>query len=589
MLFIWNILFLFLGIGMAEFRDTFPDLAQVIDIGGDRYFMGPQKPIELGFKSRQDYLKAFGENQRTEYLLRKYMFMSSREKKKLIFDSTEDKAELIAILKRRAKQLEASKEFTSSYLKNTLIQRSYLAIQQLLQELEGAEYAGEGEAGGLVMPDILPCTKAKKYIKQIPDERLFTIILEIAWFLLHPDSVPEDIKCDWAKLVKGLDTLRLGDVIQKIKDAGGGGGGGAAFNYFKKINLDTVARAPTIENAFQAAADAATKIESDNANDNMKARVKTLLDILTMKGYISGDFKNDKERMKIIDVPETADKIKKQMIANPMTGGATKALDKSLGVAMGPLFDYFKVMFEPIYSLLESGIAQYGRGATNIKKVILPQLTTLLHICNNLNPKETTEGGFNTYGVYRITNVDSEIVAFIKSLLGSTATYVSGLPDKKAAYTFNKQLFKLPKVRLSSLINRFDTGFKNPDLIPYIQFFVVGENLIMPDEGKRAEFEEGVQVALVDFFKPEDLYIVCTDSDRISENIPMNMYQIDYDSVGVGDSAIKIENLPENYFNKNKERGHHLDGLMSLAEYIVFNDAELALSIFIALKELMPK
>jgi hypothetical protein len=321
----------------------------------------------------------------------------------------------------------------------------------------------------------------------------------------------------------------------------------------------------------------------------MKARVKTLLDILTMKGYISGDFKNDKERMKIIDVPETADKIKKQMIANPMTGGATKALDKSLGVAMGPLFDYFKVMFEPIYSLLESGIAQYGRGATNIKKVILPQLTTLLHICNNLNPKETTEGGFNTYGVYRITNVDSEIVAFIKSLLGSTATYVSGLPDKKAAYTFNKQLFKLPKVRLSSLINRFDTGFKNPDLIPYIQFFVVGENLIMPDEGKRAEFEEGVQVALVDFFKPEDLYIVCTDSDRISENIPMNMYQIDYDSVGVGDSAIKIENLPENYFNKNKERGHHLDGLMSLAEYIVFNDAELALSIFIALKELMPK
>jgi hypothetical protein len=44
---------------MSEFRDPFPELPQVVDIGGDRYFMGPQKPIELGFKSRKDFINSF--------------------------------------------------------------------------------------------------------------------------------------------------------------------------------------------------------------------------------------------------------------------------------------------------------------------------------------------------------------------------------------------------------------------------------------------------------------------------------------------------------------------------------------------------
>jgi hypothetical protein len=59
---------------MSEFIDQFSNLPQVIDLGGDKYFMGPQKPIELGFKSRKNYLDSFGSDRETEYLLRKYMF-----------------------------------------------------------------------------------------------------------------------------------------------------------------------------------------------------------------------------------------------------------------------------------------------------------------------------------------------------------------------------------------------------------------------------------------------------------------------------------------------------------------------------------
>ena len=179
---------------MSEFIDLYPSLPQAIDVGGDRYFMGPQKPIELGFKNRKDYLNAFDDNQRTELLLRKYMPMTLKDAKRITFSNPKDKADLIAILKRRAQKLEESKQFTSSVLKNTLIQRSYLNILNIIQELEGPDYKGVELPS---LPDIsLPCTKAKKYIKQIPEDRLFQLILEVAWYLLHPDIVPHKAQCD---------------------------------------------------------------------------------------------------------------------------------------------------------------------------------------------------------------------------------------------------------------------------------------------------------------------------------------------------------------------------------------------------------
>ena len=87
---------------MTDFIDPYPNLPQVIDVGGDRYFMGPQKPIELAFKSRKDYIDSFGKDPKTEYLLRRYMYVDIKPKKELRFDKPQDKSDLIAILKKRA-------------------------------------------------------------------------------------------------------------------------------------------------------------------------------------------------------------------------------------------------------------------------------------------------------------------------------------------------------------------------------------------------------------------------------------------------------------------------------------------------------
>lgn len=581
---------------MAQFNDSFPNLQQAIDVGGERYFMGPEKPIELGFKSRQDYINSFGTDKRTEYLLRKYMFFSLKNKKKLAFDSEKDKSDLITILKKRAKQLKASSEFTSSVLKNTIFQRSYINIEKLVQDLEGAEYK---QASEFKLPniDILPCTKAKKYVKQIPDTQLFQMILEISWYLLHPESVPSNIQCSWAKLIKQLDTLRLGDIVSNIRQAEEAKGiepSKDAYNYFKKINLENFVKSNSLESALDQVKKTALDAQGDNASKQMKDRLRMLLDILEIKKYLADDLPVDEDRLKIIDVP-ASDKIKKSMPSNPMRGGAAKALEQPIGIAMKPMYDYFKAVYDPVYTLLDKTLTQYPKNSEDAKMVVIPQLTTILHICNNLSPSETTEGGSNTYGIYRITNVDKEIISFFNNMLASTNGYVSKFAEDKDKNIFNRQLFELPKVRLSSLLNNFlnSSTYKDPKSIPYIQFFTVGSNMELMTKDKfinpkSPELSEPVFEAVNNYFVKDDLYILCTKSENISENIPMNLYQIDYDSIDISETGMKIDNIPNNYFNKNKVPELHLEKLVSLLPYVVFNDAELALSIFLLFKYLLP-
>ena len=564
---------------MTAFIDPYSYLPQTVDIGGDIYFLGPEKSIDLAFKSRKQFLDTFGS--KSEYLLRKYMYYSVKGKNKLVFDHPEDKPALLKILKDRANKLKSSKEFTSSTLKNQIFIKSYDNIIKIIQQLEGSNTN--------IKVDDVACATVKKQVKDISDDHKFQMILEMAWYLLHPDKVPAEVGCEWAKMIEKLDKLRLGDIVTEIRDAQTKSGippNKDAFNYFKKINLQTVAKSVTIENALEQAKKFATEIQDQSAVDKVKNRLKLLLDILEMKKYLANDLPVDEDRMKIISSNEQSNTIKRSMITNPMKGGAL-TLNKPLGIAMKPLFDYFKVVYDPIYTFLEESIKEYR--ATNKNKIIIPQLTTLLHICNNIN---SSSG--DIYGVYRITMVDPELLQFINSMINETSKHVSTFTNDKTKNTFNKQLFKLPKVRLSSLPNKTlapaldNSAYRDPDTLPYIQFFTMGTNINLM---AKSILIENTNNAVKDFYKEGNIYMVCTNSKNISEQLPINVYDIDYSKVDISKNTSKIENLPENYFNKNKDAlsDIYLEKLLDIKPYVVYNDAELALSIFIAFKELMPQ
>jgi len=588
------VLFLCPDIGMSQFNDPCEGYPLTIDVGGQLYYLGSEKPVELAYKSRDDFFKDFEKDFKDECLLRKYLFVSLKGKKRLRFDSPEEKQKLIQILKTRAGKIKQSQEFTSSVLKNTMLQRSYVGIQNLIAEFEGPEHKGflnDIELPG--MPEVFGCEKTKKAIKEIKSDKRNDLILAMAYFFLNPDRVPKDVECDWANLVKKMDTLNLGDIMETIsKLKSQSGGPETPMNAFRQLGLQG-GGGPVIKTALDEFKELALKVRGDSAKKNIEERIKSLLTVTEIQKNLARPIASSQFSSDIIT---GADAEKLSALDKKRGGGNNESivLEKPLGNAMRPLYDYFKVVYDPVYSFLESVVMRNG---PDMKTVLLPQLLSLLYICNSIKPQETTDGGAMSYGVYRITNVSEEVLAFVNNMLGATESQLMELSEDKDKRTFTLQLSSLPKVRLSSILNTGTILYKESDTIPNIQFFTVNNNLTLPKEDDFI-YEGGKEVvykALTELFNERDLYIVCSKSKDFSTtptNVPMNVYEVNFDEINVDSETFKYT-IPDTYFNqkKNQDVGAELllDKLVKLKDYVIYNDAELALSIFMALKLTLPK
>ena len=76
------------------------------------------------------------------------------------------------------------------------------------------------------------------------------------------------------------------------------------LNYFKRIKLDGVIKAASKQNALDQAKEMALKIQDEGVAEEMKERLKTILNILEIKKYLANDLPINKDRLKIIDVPD---------------------------------------------------------------------------------------------------------------------------------------------------------------------------------------------------------------------------------------------------------------------------------------------
>ena len=203
--------------------------------------------------------------------------------------------------------------------------------------------------------------------------------------------------------------------------------------------------------------------------------------------------------------------------------------------------------------------------------------------------------------MFHIKNTDPDLRKFVNYMLGQTRSYVGAFTDEQSKITFSQQLLQLPKVRLSSLLNKFanSAAYKDPSTIPYVRFFTVGGNLNLPTKDEFLDFDlpsqsdalEEMYEALTSLFNENDIYIVCTKDGNLNEDIPMNVYEIDYNKVDVGETGVIVDTPVDNFFNKNKSKDNplYLEKLVKLDEYVDYNNGELALSILASLKELMPK
>jgi len=564
-----------------EEEDIYGDsLPSTIDVGGDIYDLGTSANANLAYKGRDRFKETFnskiyGDIKRNEYLLRKYLFIDQRPQD-ISFTTIDEKRELINIIKKRIEQLKTSEEYGSNLIKNISIRRYRMNLLEILQKLDGDTKV-----------------KTKVPIKKLNDNEIFQMILQMGWYLAHPEQVPGEIENEWAKIVEDLSvrSTRLGDIVEKIKRAETEKGllpEESSYNYFKRIDMGKVVKKDTIQGALDEAKEMALDRESEQEKKTVVERFKTLIQVLQLKGYLDESLPKSKNGVNMINESE----LKAKLPVNPMSGGNQSILSLPLGQAMLPLFDYFKVMYDPIYSFLQNA-------SQSPKKKLFPQLITMLHICNTFYLNTDKNVSKNKYGVYHIKNIPGELRTFFKDQLKATTLYLSELTQKEQKDTFKQQLFKLPKVRLSSLIT--NTGdparSSSQNSIPYIQFLLAGTNLTVPDlatfkKKTNQRFDSKIQEQLTKLFTDDELFLIYTDSLNSFEYIPMKLFEIDYNTVSITENIIPIlEDYSKEFkdITEMEKETLYLDQLCDIDPYVTYNDAELALSIFIALKERMPK
>jgi hypothetical protein len=621
---------------MSNPNNANPELPLFIDVGGDRYYLGADKPMNLAYKSRIDFVNTFlqGQNENnkknTEYLLRKYMYYDPKSDRNYKLESNEDRIKLIKILEKRMESLEASKGFSSSVLKNSYFQRTYLQLQKIIEQLKQSDLTGATN-------DV----KRVEYLKKIPKEKIFQLVFEMSWYLLQPEKVPKDLLKEWTDLIKQLDSLRLTDLIAKIHEIEKEKKLeplSNTYNYFKKMNIGKYAKR---DSALEDVIDIANESKGEQTKEVLKQRLEALVKLLQLRTYLDDSVERNEHGPKV-NITKLGEKLSGNPISasnptpepsapepsapepsapepsapkpsapepsapkpsapekNNQKGGGSSMFDKKLGRAMNPLFEFFKSMFDPIYGFLDSSIHTYfTMNSSKSKQNIIPGLLILLHICLNIRPTEGQEGGQASYGVYRLTNVPSEVISFIRFLINKTEEHIQTLPTDEEKRTFHDMVFEIPKIHLTSLLNPLTSRktYKYSDDFPYLQIFTVGDNLQLPPKEKflnssDPKLTEQAYLSCSEFFQKEDMYLVVTKPSLSREEIPMNLHTIDFSVVDVETTSFPIDTMPNNYFHQKQKEDKplFLEKLVQLTPYSVCNDGEIAMSVLIAFKETMPK
>ena len=629
---------------MAEVQHE--ELGMVVDIGEDIYNLDDSRSsILLAYGNLKAFQNAFDNTPRTKYLIRKYLpFVFNGDLSFEFKDGEAEKNDLLGILHARLKKLKSSIEATKStnYLKDSKFRRYYDNILKLIEKIrnEDTSESDKPEKSEKCKKDLEYTKKLSKIRNGTPEskeneEKMFKIMIGIAWYLLNPNKVPDKIQCEWASIIQSLDTFTIGNIIQEIqamKKDENDTTFSQPLNYFKRMTLSKLKGVSSSKKVGEKVKD---MVLEENTTQQMKDYLVRILKLLKMKEYLVQPFNNSNNP--VIKDAAAADAelhtLERQMIRNPlsevviddddekypisdkpvvkpivkpqvttMSGGWDNTLP--LKTMMMPLFNYFKMMYDPIYTFLDDDISR-----VKVKYNIIPELLQVLHLTNKIKENITIK---SHYGVYKIKNVSKNLCDFIDKRLNAMQEHVGLLRDTdlkgsfiKNKQQFIKQLVKLPTIQLLSSVPT-----KTAPSPSYLQFLRVGKNIEIPkknlfiDPTKKPPTPLEMYEAVTEFFTEDSLYILCTTSSgnvtsllssTFSEipNIPMKLFEVDLNLVNITLPDLPtIDTLPNNYFNKYPEIAKNpdftLNNIIPPKLSSQYNNSELALSILILFKEKMP-
>uniref|UniRef100_A0A6C0DE61 J domain-containing protein n=1 Tax=viral metagenome TaxID=1070528 RepID=A0A6C0DE61_9ZZZZ len=228
-----------------------------------------------------------------------------------------------------------------------------------------------------------------------------------------------------------------------------------------------------------------------------------------------------------------------------------------------PLFDYVRVLFDPIYSILQRPEFEMD--------IALITIIPLLHACMNIKLP----------GIYRILNIDPDVKTCIDKMLGATQEFISNLTKSEHKKQFLEQLKKLPRMHLTSLIGPSSNSnhYKDPSTFPAIQFLSLGVNFTVKEEATNVP--DG-------FFNESNLYLSNTPETSTTDklkgmfssnlNKKIKLYTLDWNTIKASKASLDLQ-------NDKKEINL---GSLDINPEVLFTDSELFLKTIMIVHHIFP-
>ena len=466
-----------------------------------------------------------------------------------------DKKPLATLIQKRIASLEASKDHINQNIisiKNDQFNHYLRNLKKLLKDIE--------EATTSTSTTSLDTLK-KRVNDKFSREKVYYVLMELAWYLLHPDKMHSNTD-SWMKLLNTIETLNLGDLVKSLHKTN---------QHTMKIDVDRVVGAEEVGKALS---------EPDDSAE-LKQRLESILQLFVTRKYLKAPLRENAKGPLVND--ETLSTLK-STLALPMKGGANtnsgiKINRNSMTNMMKPFYDFFKQKYDPITTILSEHPLPDGLSLVSLSK--------LLFICQKIMSQNPIQ-----HGIYRIANTDPALIAFLRTQMGAVEAHVKEIEaEGKDVKSFIEEANLVPIVSIKTLLNKFGTSghYTDPDNLPVVRFMIKGINLgpsttemEFDTDPQKKDFDDAVAKVFTD----DVIYLVCNTA--ISTQTPMVVYDIDYSTVYVTkDEWVVTEQ--EGYFKENKKPEMMLETVMNVNPNIIFNHGMLALSMFIASEELLPK
>jgi hypothetical protein len=569
---------------VIEFVSQFPHerigmttLSDFVDIGGECFNVtgttnSPPAPSETDKTKSYDLIckssDAFNKTFRSILvpgdirLIRTYL---PYQKQQLEGIQVHEKKPLKEFITRRMTSLQESLEHSNNSINMMQFRKYHRNLQKLLDDIDTASAT-------------IPTTSVPDLQNRIKDkfkkERIYYILMELAWYLLHPTEIKSNSD-EWMKLLNTVETLDLGKIVESIHNSN---------EHSMKIDVDHVEKATVL--------DASTLSKPDNSAE-LKKRLESILQLFVVRKYLRAPLQ---QNAKGPIVNERTINELTRALPGSMRGGANNTDSKnvtsnsfqinseSVASMMKPFYDFFKEKYDPITSVLSNHPLPDG--------LSLASLSKLLFICQKIISQSPIQ-----HGIYRITNIDPAIMEFLRTQLGAVQAYVNDATrTDEERKSFTDEAGIVPVVSIKTLLNRFGKSghYTDPETIPTIRIMMTGMN-IDPYANKDAmkidikdDFQkEQIYQATSDFFTDQSIYLVCNEAKATQTS--MNVFEVNYLDVNASKNEWTVVTMEENYFNKFKEPPLFLEDVMDVKSNIVYNHGMLALSMFIASEELLPK